>query len=294
MRAHLNCRCGLFLYMDFSDIEFVKKELQKTGFQLEDKVASVFSKLKNCEVESNYYFTDWQTGDVRELDLRITYEVTSPPIRIEYTFLTECKRLPGHAWVFIRSRGSHLVFKDAISTWDNVGKIGRQEPVVKILKPIFRIDDLVCDTYSHRFKEIILDKKRSNKRDDNILSSSIKLAKVLYFEQKRNKEHNETLRRSIKREFDLIRIYYPLIVFEGKMFEATMLPDLDVKPISSAHLNHFSIQNGKEIEMIIDIVKVDDLEEFIQKRFLMEASQVKENEAKLRASYLSLINILRM
>ena len=73
-----------------------------------------------------------------------------------------------------------------------------------------------------------------------------------------------------------------------------MFPDLDVKPISSAHLNHFSIQNGEEIGMIIDIVKVDNLRDFIQERFLMEANQVKEKEAEIRDSYLSLIRRLRM
>jgi len=280
--------------MNSSEIDFIKKEIQKTGFQLEDRVASIFSELKNCEVEQNYYFTDWQTGDFRELDLKITYKVTSPPINIEYIFLVECKHLPGHAWVFVRSRGDQLVFKNVMSTWDNVGKDGRQEPVVEILKPIFKVNGLVCDTYSHRSKEIILDKKKSNKRDDNILSSSIKLAKVLHFEQKKNRKFDEILRESIKREFDKIKIYYPLIVFEGKMFEAAMFPDLDVKPISSAHLNHFSIQNREEIGMIIDIVKVGDLRDFIQERFLMEANQVKEKEAEVRDSYISLIRKLRM
>lgn len=279
--------------MNSSEIDFIKKEIQKTGFPLEDKVESIFSELENCEVEPNYHFTDWQTGDIRELDLKIIYRVTSPPIKIEYIFLVECKHLPGHAWIFIKSRGDQLIYKNVISTWDNVWRVGRPEPVVEILKPIFKVNDLVCDTYSHRFKEIILDKKKSNKRDDNILSSSIKLAKVLHFEQKRDVEMNEVFRRSIKREFDRIQIYYPLIIFEGKMFEATMFPDLEVKPISSAHLDHFSIQNGKEVGMIIDIVEVDDLRNFIQKRFLNEASQVKEKEAEVRDSYLSLIKRLR-
>lgn len=276
-----------------SEINFIKKELQKTGFQLEDKVASTFYRLKNFDVEPNFYFTDWQSGDNRELDIRASYQVTPPPVRIEYIFLIECKSLPGHAWIFIRSQGEQILFKDATSMWDNVGKLGRQEPVVEILEPTLKVDHLEDETFSDRYKEIILDKQKSNKRDDNILSSSVKLAKAMYFEQKRGKKINAILRRTIKKEIDHIRIYYPLVIFEGKMYEAIMLPKISLRPISSAHLHNFSIQNGKEIDMIIDVVKTDILKDFIQKRFLVEASQVKNKEAKKRHSHLSLIKKIR-
>jgi len=276
-----------------SQTDFIKRELSKTGFQLEDKVASIFYKLKDFEIEPSYDFTDWQTGGTRELDMRITYHVTPQPIRIEYILLIECKSLPGHAWTFIRSHGDHILFKDATSIWDNVGKSGRQEPLIKILEPLIKVNQPVAGTFSTRYKEIIIDKEKSNKRDDNILSSAVKLAKVMYFEQKREKRIDAILMRSSKKNFDHIRIYYPLIVFEGDMYEATLLPDVHLKSISSAHLRNFSIQNRKEIDMVIDVVKVEKLKDFIQTAFLKEAEQVRKNEAELRKPYLSLIEKMK-
>jgi len=276
-----------------SKIDFIKKELSKTGFQLEDKVASVFYELKNFEVEPNYHFTDWQTGDTRELDMRATCRITSLPIKIEYILLVECKSLPGHAWTFIRSQGDHILFKDASSRWDDVGRLGRQEPAVKILEPTIKVNKIVADTFSHRYKEIILDKRKSNKRVDNILSSVIKLAKVMYYEQKRERRIDSILTSKMKKNIDHIRIYYPLIVFEGDMYEATMLPNVRIKRISSAHLSHFSIQKGKEIDMVIDVVKLENLKDLIQRGLLIEANQVKEKEDKVRNSYLSLIQKIK-
>ena len=276
-----------------SKIDFIKEELSKTGFQLEDKVASVFYELKNFEVEPNYHFTDWQTGDTRELDMRATYRVTSLPIKIEYIILVECKSLPGHAWTFIRSQGDHILFKDATSIWDDVGRLGRQKPVVKILEPTIKVNKIIADTFSHRYKEIILDKRKSNKRDDNILSSVIKLAKVMYYEQKRERRIDSILASKMKDNIDHIRIYYPLIVFEGDLYEATMLPDVKLKRISSAHLSHFSIQRGKEINMVIDVVKYENLKDFIQRGLLIETSQIKEKEGELRDSHLSLIQKIK-
>jgi len=184
-----------------SEDDFVRKELQKTGYQLEDKVASIFStSLIGCEVEPNYYFTDWQTEDQRELDLKVTYKVTSHPITIQYVFLVECKKLPGHIWAFIESQQKPLLFKRCISVWDSIGKIGRQEPVVDILGTLFKVDDIVCDTYAHRFKELISDPKKSNKRDDNIRAATIKLAKVMDFEERKDKWLNRNLRESMKGE----------------------------------------------------------------------------------------------
>jgi len=62
--------------------------------------------------------------------------------------------------------------------WDDIDRIGRQEPAVWILKPIVKVNSAIGDTFAHRYKEIIVDKDQSNNRNDNILSSSIKLAKA--------------------------------------------------------------------------------------------------------------------
>lgn len=272
--------------------DFIKQELAKSGFDLEDNVASVFRKLKNFEVEPSYNFTDWQTGDVRELDLRVTYEVTTAPIKIEYVLLIECKKLPGNAWAFIKSTGDSIISKNSISVWDNIGTLGRQNHLVDIVKPITKVNSIIADTFSSRYKEIITDKDKSNKREENILTCTTKLAKAIYFEQ-RMQETNNSLVASLKKDIDYVKIYYPIVVFEGEMYEATMLPNLTVRPISSVHLDSFSIQNKQELSTTIDFVKLQHLKSFLQKGMLIEASQIRENEKNNRNAYLKQIRKIK-
>ena len=52
------------------------------------------------------------------------------------------------------------------------------------------------------------------------------------------------------------------------------------KAISSAHLNIFSIQNEEEMNTVIDVVKLENLKEFLQKGLLEEINQIRENEKK--------------
>jgi len=73
-----------------------------------------------------------------------------------------------------------------------------------------------------------------------------------------------------------------------------MLPDVNVRSISSAHLGNFAIQNGEEIDMVIDVMKLEKLKDFIQRGLLVEAKQIKENEEKFRSSYLSLIHKMKL
>jgi hypothetical protein len=77
------------------------------------------------------------------------------------------------------------------------------------------------------------------------------------------------------------------------MFEATMLPRLDVRHISSAHLNHFSIQDRKEVSMVIDVIEMQNLRKFIQGRLRKEIREIEAQWSKSKEKYLSLIKKIR-
>lgn len=280
---------------------FVQKKMSETGFQLEDEVFSIFKKeLNGCDIEPTYYFSDWETSEERELDFLISFTATPAPIMIEYVFLIECKQLPDNYWVFVKDRQPRLLFKNAISMWDDVGNLGRQEALVSILSPIFRSNEPVCDSYAHRYKELLIypDKLsksvKSNKRDDNIRSSEIKLAKAYYSEEINRGISNKMLRDYTEKQIDHVTIFYPMIVFQGNLFESDMLSNPpNVRFISSSHLYHFSIQNRKEIYMVIDVVKIDHLTEFIQTKILPEITQIRQQCAKFKDPYLKRIKTLR-
>lgn len=273
--------------------------MRETGFQLEDRVWSIFAdKLEGCDIEPTYYFSDWESSEARELDFRVSFQVTPYPIMIEYVFLIECKQLPDNFWVFVKSRQRRMLFKNAISVWDNIGRLGRQKSLVNILQPIFKMDESVCDSYAHRYKELwagrgkLNESDKSKKREDNIRSSEIKLAKAFYIE-KRNARMFNKLERVRREQYDYIRVLYPMIVFQGNLLESDMIADPpQVRFISSSHLYHFSIQNKKEIYMIIDVVDVNHLSTFIQDKILPEMEQLKQQCAKFKDSYMTEIKAI--
>jgi hypothetical protein len=273
--------------------DFIKQELSKTGFDLEDRVASLMKELGGFDVQPDYSFIDWQTGEHLELDLRATYTVTRSPIRIEYVLLVECKRIPGNAWAFIKSTGDAVTSKNASSMWDNVDIIGRQEELVEILKPMTKINSLIADSHSNRFKEIIIDAGTSNKRDDNILNCVTKLAKAIYFERRMHEKNNAILATQAD-DIDYVRIFYPIIVFDGDIYEGTMFPDLTVRRISSVHLDKFSIENKENIGMTIDVVNLESLKQFLKKGLLLEAKEILSIERKKRQEYIKHIHKIKI
>ena len=272
--------------------DFIRQELEKTGFDFEDKVASKIKELGNFDVQTSYDFVDWQTGEQLELDLRATFRVTRSPIRIEYVLLVECEKVPGNAWAFIKSAGDAITSKNALSMWDDVDTKGRPQELVEILAPMNSVNAPVADSYSNRFKEIVVDAKMSNNRDDNILNCTRKLAKAIYFE-KRMHERDGTILATQVEDIDYVKIYYPIIVLEGDIYEATTLPSLKVRQISSVHFSKFSIENKQEIPMTIDIVNFENLEQFLKKGLLVEARKILSTEKKNRQAYIKRIHKLK-
>jgi len=278
--------------MSTSKEDFIKREIEKTGFDFEDKVTSKIKELGNFDVQTSYDFIDWQTGEPLELDVRATYKVTSSPIQIEYVLLIECEKVPGNAWAFIKSTGDAITSKNALSMWDDIDTISRQQELVEILKPMTKVNAPVADSYSNRFKEIVVDSKIPNNRDNNIINCTRKLAKVIYFEKRAHERNNAILATQVE-DIDNVKIYYPMIVFDGDIYEATMLPSLKVRQISSVHLNKLSIENKQEIQMTIDVVNFENLQQFLKKGLLVEAREILSREKGNRQAYINRIHKLK-
>lgn len=272
--------------------DFIKRELAKTGFDLQDEVTGQLKELGISDVQPSYRFVDWETGAPMEIDLRATYAVTKSPILIEYVLLMECKRSPGNAWAFIKSDGDKVITKNALSMWDNVDAAGRQEELVEILKPMTKVNVLSADSHANRFKEVIIDAEHSDKKEDNILECTNKLVKAIYFEERMHEKKNLYLTTQIEAT-DHVRIFYPLIVFEGDMYEGTTHPDLTVRPISSVHLDKFSIENKQEIGMTIDVISLGVLKQFLKKGLFVEAKEIASKEKKNRQAYVKRIRWLK-
>lgn len=282
-------------------VDFVRRKMKESGFQLEDRAYSIFNEhLKDCEIEQNYHFSDWETSEDRELDLKITYSVADPPAFLDYVFLIECKQLPDSYWSFVRSRQQRMIFKNSFSIWDKVGRTGRHEKVVNMLDPTFKTKGMTCDTYSQSYKEFLPDgvkgspdNVKSNNRTDNIRSSEIRLAKALYFEN-REALQQANIGRVWDGAADHIQVFWPMIIFQGNLFEANMQKEPpEIRSIGSAHLRHSSMQNKENIQMIVDIIEIDSLQQFIDKKIIPEIAEVKKKCETLWPSYETEVSSLR-
>jgi hypothetical protein len=212
------------------EIEFIKSALKKKGYPLENYVQALLVG-KNWHVQPNAYFLDKDTNKGRELDIKAYYEAFASNSWSGFilNLLIQCKKLPGNAWVFFSvPRQSALYTR--ISKYDLTEflKLGKLEIYDK-KGTHFDKSEVLATNYC----EIITDKERSNKRDDNIWECVMTLIKATSQElEKEHADFKQYLEQDLgsSDEFvedpsELVSIFYPLIVFDGKMYEAIFSND---------------------------------------------------------------------
>lgn len=219
------------------ETEFIKEELEKRGYPLENYVQT-FLVNKHWNVQPNAYFLDKDTNKGRELDIKAIYERFKSHSWTSFflNLLIQCRKLPGNAWIFFSvPRGS--VLYAPISRYGLVDFLRSRElflraPAIFDYKGThFAKSDVLATNYC----EIITDKTKSNKRDDNIWECVVTLIKAtsqaLEEAHTDSKQHLEEDLGSFEEfvgdggPYELTSIFYPLIVFEGKMYEARFSED---------------------------------------------------------------------
>lgn len=211
-------------------------------------------------IRVNPSYIDPDQGKSRALDLSAlwthTYEdgVVPYSLTVDFKLLIECKKLPGNAWTFFVP-GEPLgaaVYNVASSI-----TFGNRTLEFEPLQSAFR-RAIIPEATTELYRETVLDKNRSNKRDDNIYEASLTLAKAhSFFLEMKTKDCDEysgsyvadaldegevTLDefRSGKAElFDYAYVFVPLIVFEGSLYIA----DVGSKKLTKANLVRLSVGN---------------------------------------------------
>ena len=251
-------------------IEFIKNELKKKGYPLENYVQSLLVNNK-WRVQSHAYFLDKDTDKGRELDLKAyNDDFVSDHWRARFVLnlLVQCRKLPGNAWIFfsvpqesehktieISNLAKSLNFPKIFWTFDKSGT---------------HFDD--SDNLATNYCEIITDKAKSNKRVDNIWECVMSLIKATSQELEKDdadiKQYLEEIGsydEFIKDPFEVVKIYYPLIVFEGKIYECVFL-DEDIILNERRYMPLFvDYQSGRyKGEFHIDIVTKERFSKYLR------------------------------
>lgn len=228
---------------------FIKKELKKKGYSLENYIQTLLAK-KKWGVQPNAYFLDKDTGKGRELDIKAYYDRFKPDSWSYFilNLLIQCKSLPGNAWIFF-----------SIPQQASIYPTVHQSGLTRFLKlppaydfDIFKREGTHFDqseVLATNYCEIVVDKEKSNKQVNNIWKSVVTLIKATtqeieeditdkkkYFDEDCMSFHGFVEGKP----FELINIFYPLIVFDGNMYEATFLDD------------DISLQKREYVELFID------------------------------------------
>jgi hypothetical protein len=204
----------------------VLADIQKTGFPLELRVAKEFLG-RGFYVQHNVYFIDKDEGIGREIEITAYRDSQAeprktPPKRIRYKFLVECKKSVSRPWVILSSD---------VTPFDYEGGLLKVTGLARGIS--LRKHDLTHISEKHPFWNFVRRgrsyyeafRTEGDKQDDGAgtaiykgLTTVVKatLAEIADAGTKRSDEGE-------------IVIHQPMIVLEGKLLEAYLLPGNDIQ-----------------------------------------------------------------
>ena len=256
----------------------VKDAIEKSGYPLELYVSSILE--DKCVFSSNQYYFDHDENIARTIDLYVwsLLDFRKPTIGISCSMIIECKKSEKNAWVFFEtnsiapSQTGQIIDHRQIATDDSeiniallqfspklqeffggnvrspISSISRSYAVVKIGQPIS--SDANSDT------------------KDTIFEAMNQTVKFIIYELEQRKHRIREIYR-IGSIYQMTLIYFPVIVFDGHMFNAKLVNN----KIELQEKNHVTVsyayrtRDSKEPKnFYIDVVKKEYFEQFLQQK----------------------------
>lgn len=235
------------------------------------EVSSVLRK-RGYEVTNGVYFFDNDKKKAREFDIEavLPYDANLPSEFDAEKFwffnpnvLVECKKSAVYSWVFFRS--------EPVGAWYDIGhsidilteKLGYLKSACgQVLSKGFLHYYEEDTIFVSAYQQIKLKKKAKNERDgkDAIFDAISKIIKFMDYRFQSLKEFFAT--DSTRRD---IIFYFPLIVFDGELYESSFGKTLKLK--ESRHLvyetRYLSSLTKSLVPLYIDIVRKDAIEEIL-------------------------------
>lgn len=267
-------------------VDAIWDDIDKSGLELELRVASTLSSF-GWGARLHQYYLDYDEGKGRELDIigerPLDIDIPNYQLGFDLQLLIQCKKIPGNSWTFFNNRSNadatwipHL---QAIGGYHSKAEIGAysNDPFNIIILRAKKVD-----SDSILYKEAVLDKKRSNKRTDNLFEASLTVAKAWEFHrrealkaQKQDFEEyvgellplgsEDEVRNDLasKQIFDYLSVFQPLIVFDGELYIAS----LESRKLQSASLVRLKVDyrssNYDIGDFGVDVCRADYFREYL-------------------------------
>jgi hypothetical protein len=277
---------------------FLIKQIKLTGFPLQVEIAS-YLENKKYGVRNNEYYFDPDEKKARDIDIdayptqRDYRKIRIDPFSIVHRLAIECKKSETHAWIFFTQTERLKLFHGQCIDFLQV--------LSKDLELCF--SDLISKTsHYNEFKKVASSyteipyqghvHNRSDKSE--IFEAKNQLTKFISYDIKDFLKRTETKLVVPFSSNYLSWIYYPIIVFDGKLFEAICQNNtiqlaeskhvLLLANYSPSYLKLFPETDSHHLPYLIDVVRRDYFPEFIdllENEFSNRCKYVHENFDRL-------------
>jgi hypothetical protein len=252
-----------------NEIDFIKSELKKKGYPLENYVQSMLTS-KKWRVQPHAYFHDKDTDKGRELDIKAHkdfFKLDQSQRHFQLNLLIQCKKILGNAWIFFSTPQAEFQYT-SIQASNLARTLGLAPALWSFDREGTHFHN--SDTIATNYCEIITSKNESNKQTNNIWECVITLIKSTCEEVEKDTLDNEQYLNEtgyndfMKSHYEIVNIYYPIIVFEGKMYDCKFLDDdMGLEEIEYAQL-FIDYQSGRyKGEFIIEITTKDRFSRYL-------------------------------
>ena len=262
-----------------SEIDHLKELVRQSGFPLEIEIVSFLDSArvsmdwKFMEVFSGAYYLDKDENKGRELDVKVSIPVEYEEEQKRKQFvpgiflrlLIQCKSVPGNVWVFFRTPQEFFPRPQCASVLDSLEWSLRSHWDFSLL-PGLHYEKVPKITL---YDEYILDKNKSNKRDDNLFEAVISLVKATSYELESTVQalmnDVDAWGDDAYNVLDFVILFYPTVVFDGKMFLAEKTEEygeLNLTPIDHVCLFSSYLSASYDMKLYMDIVQREAFESF--------------------------------
>lgn len=247
----------------------IKKDIEDTGFPLEAKVASVFSKLNYDSLYSSYYI-DKDENKGREIDFIATKHFSETEdnhgLTYEYVFKTICeiKKANKKPWIFFTTEPNELFSRYELFNFisnDTFSKVIMKKNLVKNSAKSQWLNNRIARSFYEGFTH--------NSGRDDILKALTGVSKAYYHFKEIDHVNNSKSDDCYLSSYDL------LVIVDGDLFESYIDKNeelvLEEKDYIQMSFKYISPSYPELIKrhysgLMIHVVKVDYLEEFLLNR----------------------------
>jgi len=264
---------------------FLKREIEKTGYPLEIEISAILDRARRWVVWNTDSYYDRDEGKLRDIDIRAVRTFETKNLLGEVSLVIECKKDDNFAWVFF-TRPYEFAEEDIRGHYLDELQMSFRNPLIDYISEIILGDCKFHYSAMKRigvsFEEFPVQAKRATyeKKRKEIFEAENQLKKFISYS-------NEQDCNFAFPDVNRIILYFPCIIFNGAMYEAT-IKDGKVRLEESNHVllmtqNRTAYSNW-ELGFLVDVVTKDYFEELLKKingDIRSFVGSVKKRESKI-------------